>query len=307
MSSYLEKRWIWEVNTVYENNEEQDVDLFIFEYDSDNVIQAVSDNNGKINKIITEAIYKIDNENDITETRKTPHSISVVKYGLKPKGLIISFLGNRIDTFYMEKNNNITESDKDVVSGYSGIEIDHSNREIKITEDHTIEELYDYCQYDMTINPVKEYLEGIFVTKDGNNYELYYDLIIDGCNLDGENKYIDMHNNEKSLINSGSTNVRIKDKNGMTVGLSVKVYDISTGNPIENVRVYLKDEDGNILINNTTNSDGSVMVSYVYTGNINVTGKARKASEEPYYRGTVFSGTITEIGFSINLFLVKDE
>lgn len=92
----------------------------------------------------------------------------------------------------------------------------------------------------------------------------------------------------------------------VTVRITVK--DINTGLPIENARIFLETDPGGVDIFNTlTDVDGIVEnISYPYTADGDVIGRARKATGE-YYKTAPIVGTITSSGFEQTVFLIPDE
>ena len=263
MSSYLEKKWDWTVQTVKGSSAESDVKVFLWENDTTSDTSYTTDSDGKIATIARQASYTIDNTDDVTETLKTPHTISVCKYGLTPVALVVAFDAARSDTMYMEDNPYITETDESTVDGYTGISIDHSNELVTISEDHTMDELYDYMQHDMQSNPVKAHPKGALITNNGSDYTLVYDLTIDGCTLSGSGKFIDMHNNELTLSNDGSTSVKIQDVNGVLVAFSL--YGLIDGSE---VRVYKKSDMSELA--GIEESGTSFAYNYNYTEDVDV-------------------------------------
>ncbi len=237
MSAILKRKWNWKV--VSQNNGTFTPDAYLFVWDNINdttIINEQTDASGEMTASITEAVYTIDNINDVSIDAKTPHVISCCKYGLVPKGLNIAFLADRLDTFFLEDNSAIDELDVTVVQDYTGINIDHSEKTITITEDHSIWELYDYCQFNMTQFPQKIIPNGVLTTLNKSDYMLGYDLIIDDTTLSGSG-FIDMHDNELFLLNGAGAAQRVLDKNGILVGFSLSGLKENT-----EIRIYKEDD-----------------------------------------------------------------
>jgi hypothetical protein len=114
-------------------------------------------------------------------------------------------------------------------------------------------------------------------------------------------------------INGGSTpsirtaGATVNVTNAVTV--RVTVLDVNTGLPIENARVFLEtDPGGTDIFNNLTNVSGVVEnTAYNYTSDTDVIGRVRKASSSPLYKTSPISGTITNNGFDVTVFLIPDE
>jgi len=262
MSSYLNKQWAWDLSTVNDGTGEADVNVYLWNT-AGVITHIVTDSNGSNSAYMTEADYTIDNTDDVTENKHTPHVLSICKYGVTPKALNIAFVSSRVDTFYISNNPYVTESDAATVAGYTGIDIDHTNKIITITEGHTVNELYDYCQYDMTQNPIKEFPEGILTTNNGSDYTLVYDLTVDGVNLAGTGKYIDMHNNTFTLSNSGSTSAKVRDINGVLV-----TFGLTGLQDNSEVRVYKKSDMSELA--GIEDSGSSFTYNYNYTEDVDI-------------------------------------
>jgi len=221
MSSYIRKEWEWTVNAVLDSAPVENININTWEIDAQTVVSGITDASGQTSTVMPEALYKIDGEDDVVETRKTPHTVSVCKYGLVPKGLVLAFIAPRIDTFYLEVNEYIAEADATVVKDYTGIDIDHDNKSVTVSENHTLQEVYDYCQLELVDTPTRDFPVGILTTSNGTDYELFYDLHLDDITLSGTGKYIDMANNELILTGSAGTEVKVLDKNGILVSLTL--------------------------------------------------------------------------------------
>jgi hypothetical protein len=221
---------------------------------------------------------------------------------------MLNFVDKRNDTFYLEEDPYISETDESIVAGYSGISVDHNARKVTITQNHTIEEVYDYLMHIAVADPTKEYPEGIIETNNGTDYKLWYDLEIDGCFLEGEGKYIDMRNNDKTLVNGGDTNIRIWDIDGLVIGLTVKVFDINSGSPINEAMVRVVDGDNNEIIKGYTDSQGIIGTSYTYSQDVDVYGRVRRYNPDTneVYVPNKFISTITNHGMNVSVFLIRD-
>jgi hypothetical protein len=305
MSSIVYRDWSWDITVENVSGVMDNVHVTYWENDSQTPVTSITDATGVITKTMTQNVNQIDNVSDITVTNKTPHIISVCKYNYEPRSVVFSFLASRVDTIILRLNNNITESDESVVSGYTGISIDHVNQEITLTENHTLAELYDYSQYDVVQNPQKLYPTGVLKTDDGDNYTLAYDLTIDGCSLSGSG-YINMENDTLTMLNGGSTTINIKDINGLSVGIEITALDITDGTPIEDAMVFLEDTSNNLIIKALTDVNGKVSTTYLYTADVNVQGRVRKGTSPIFYKTATINGIITTLGFKQNIFMVRD-
>lgn len=137
----------------------------------------------------------------------------------------------------------ITQSSAATVGAYSGIAIDHVNQVITLTETHTINELYDYCQWSLCQVANMGYAE-FFTTADGKTFFSDYDLVIDGCQLTGAgDRSLSMVLDEVTFLNGGTVDIKVTDSTGtyvqidvtgLTVGSRVQLYNQTDGVELAN-------------------------------------------------------------------------
>lgn len=99
-----------------------------------------------------------------------------------------------------------------------------------------------------------------------------------------------------------------------TVTVRVTVKDAATSAVIQNARVRLiasgggPASDGTVLLTGVTDSSGILQTtSFAYIGDQEFTGIVRKASASTLYKSAPTSGTITDAGSDITVFLISDE
>lgn len=194
-------------------------------------------------------------------------------------------------------NPNITQPTEATVSAYSGISINHSTQTCTITTAHTIAELYDYTQYNLTLDANMGYSEW-FTTTNGETYTSTYNIIVDGAALSGTGKAIDLGSMDFSTINGGSTTALISDVDGTIVPIVI--------NGIVNGAQILVEKTDHTEIANITSSGTSYSFSYNWTTNVDVNIIVRKGSSAPYYQPYTTTGTITNTGLSVNASLIPD-
>jgi len=203
MSSILNRRWTWKVNVQSGGSGVSSAKVALWDADS-SFSSSLTNSSGDIaDQSIYEAIYTITDTSTIAETLKTPHTVACLKYGLSPVTLSINFIAARKDTFYMSTDSFITQTDQTTVDAYTGISISHSNKTITLSESHTIEELYDYCQSEAYNNPQKDYPDSIFKTVDGITYQSYYTIILTSGTFNCSNKTINFVSGEKLKCQGG--------------------------------------------------------------------------------------------------------
>ena len=78
----------------------------------------------------------------------------------------------------------ITESVEATVGAYTGITINHGTSTITVTSNHSIQEIYDYCYWELCQTANLEKAE-FFTSTDGVNFTSTYDLVVNGGNITG--------------------------------------------------------------------------------------------------------------------------
>jgi len=195
-------------------------------------------------------------------------------------------------------NSFITESTEATVAAYTGITINHLSGLITVTENHTIGELYDYCQYNLALEANLDKAD-FFSTIDGLNFTCTYDLTIDGCVVSGAGKAINLGSRDFQAINVGSCTAKITDKDGTLV--AVTLTGVMAGS---RCRIF-KTSDGTEIMN-VEASGLTVAVNYNHTSDIDVTIRVRKGSGAPKYLPFETFGTITSNGLSVVVTQVLD-
>lgn len=77
---------------------------------------------------------------------------------------------------YQLENEFITEADEIIVSAYTGISINHLTNTITLSSNHSIQELYDYIYYDLTLNNNLDKSE-YFTTNDWATFNTTYNIV----------------------------------------------------------------------------------------------------------------------------------
>ena len=136
--------------------------------------------------------------------------------------------------------------------------------------------------------------------------------------------------NGKVINNDSSGNVNIDSLNGSVLSadepgtgngqvninnnviVNISALDVSDSNPILGARIYVVAAaggditEGTILSNAETDVSGNVSFSVNLTANQPIRGRVRKASTDPRYKTSSFSGVITNSGFETTVFMIKD-
>jgi hypothetical protein len=97
------------------------------------------------------------------------------------------------------------------------------------------------------------------------------------------------------------------------VPLTITVIDASTFGVVEGARVLLEAASGGTevvgtdLISGNTDVSGQITSTFNFSSNQPVDGRVRKGTSSVYYKGAVFTDTITSTGLNITVLLVRDE
>lgn len=108
----------------------------------------------------------------------------------------------------------ITEATEATVAAYTGISI--SGGTITLTSNHSIQEIYDYCQYYRVTNLIDPF----FTSSDGVNFTSTYAITMTGANLTGSG-VINMPTKTLTMTGGATTSLSIYALNGNTGNLAV--------------------------------------------------------------------------------------
>jgi hypothetical protein len=143
----------------------------------------------------------------------------------------------------------ITVTDPATVGAYTGIEVDDVNNKIIVTENHTVQELYDWLKLHSSgyfnIDDLQHDHE--METNNGITYTMAnFDLEIDGCTLSAADSgtTIALPNNDYIQVNGGNATFPIYDQNyvlvisgqvnGLIAGSRIQIYNVTTATEIAN-------------------------------------------------------------------------
>jgi hypothetical protein len=168
----------------------------------------------------------------------------------------------------MLMDNTYVSVDKATASAYTGISVDGVTNTITISEDHTMQEVYDYCEDWASLTANMGYNEP-FVTTDGQNFTSTYDLVLDNCALTGTGRisivvntvtYIGTATSTLDIVAVDGTHTNIK-LTGLTAGSRVQLYDEDTTTELYNDVVAATSLTFPIVW--TTDTNIRIRVSYV--------------------------------------------
>lgn len=192
----------------------------------------------------------------------------------------------------------ITQATEATVAAYTGIAIDHTNGLIAVTEDRSIQELYDYCKYHLALEANMDKGE-FFTTIDGTIFTCAYNLTVDGATLAGEGKRLDLGTRTFTVVNGGATSATVTDASGTLVALTLTNVVVGSRCRIERVA------DGAALLSAVA-TDTTVVANYTHTADVVVRVRVRHASSSPKYLPWEGQGTVTAAGLSMIVSQIED-
>jgi hypothetical protein len=172
-------------------------------------------------------------------------------------------------------------------SAYTGITINGVTETIVISEDHTLQEIYDYCQWWATESGNIQY-EVPITTADGINFSVAsgWDFTVNGTyTVTATDQTLALSGGGAFTISGDFTGV-IND--GTNFRVPVNVTNIVSGS-----RLYIERDSDGAVLNNSAVSGTSETIYQSVTAATAVTVRLRSASGATKYRPFETGGTIT--------------
>jgi hypothetical protein len=176
----------------------------------------------------------------------------------------------------------ITESDSSVVGAYTGISVNSSTKTLTISENKTIENIYDYLHWWETeeSNMVLEFND-IISTNDGINYSFLDDWNIEVSNnmtLDASDKKIKLNGTGNWNLNtSGNIKGIIQNATSARVPLKVK-------NMIPNSTVLIQKNSDHSVLYKQSVSSSNFEIYQTITSDLSILVRIRNASTTTKYK-----------------------
>jgi hypothetical protein len=235
-----------------------------------------------------------------TKTDRALHTLRVRNYGYNEYTGNRSAVANDIESLYLTANQFVVAS-KSTALAYSGITVSFSARTIQITASVTLQQLYDYLEAHKQDSGNMPYASMIS-TADGLAFALDASLTVDtGQTLSGTAGQRLVLSAGKALTLSGTGNVTIP-----------VAYDAGTRVPLSVSGLV---NDSHVRIQKTSDAtliaEGSVSGTtftayYVWTMDLAITLRVRKASAAPKYLPYEAASIITNSGLSMIAAQVED-
>lgn len=166
-----------------------------------------------------------------------------------------------------------TEAVAATVAAYTEFTINHATQTVTITADTTLDKLYDYSQYDLTLDANMGYAEWL-TTLDGTNFVSTYDIVLNtGVDLTGEGS-ID--------VGSGTfTRTGTATYDGIVITSTNRVVHIKLNGLVSGSVVQIYNNTNSAEIDKSTVSGTTYDYYYTYTADKNIRVRVR------YVNGTV--------------------
>lgn len=203
---------------------------------------------------------------NIAQQSVNPYLVRIRRYGYVFQDLSKTVTGISNDVGVLATNT-IVQASEATALAYTGISINTSTQKITLTTNHTINELYDYCQAWLAQSSNIATTE-FLTTSDGSNYSCIYDLEINNCNLTGSG-IINMPTKTLSFVGTGKTTLIVKDLTGTKVNITltgltantrVQLYNLATSTEVYNAIVT----GTSLVVPVTWTTDQSIRIRAMY-------------------------------------------
>jgi len=222
----------------------------------------------------------------IMPVMKTPHEMRIYKYGKKMLSSKSSIEAKTNWALTMYADDHITQTAETTVAAYTGITINHTTETITISEDHTLDEIYDYCQYDM-IAATKQ-IDQTMHTADGVNFVSEYSFVVNtGITVTATDQKLSMVSGETYTL-TGTAQFTGIIATTTTTRIPIKLINVVDGS-----RYWVGATSGMVKIFDGTQSGSGVVTGYYeHTADTPVTVRVRKGSSSPKYLNYESFGTL---------------
>jgi len=235
-----------------------------------------------------------------TPVMQTPHEMRIYEYGKEMMSSKSSIEQVTDWALTMLTDDHITETTEATVAAYTGITINHTAETITISSNHTLDEIYDYCQYDM-IASTKQ-LDQTMRTSDGVNFVSEYSFLVNtGITVTATDQKLSMVSGETYTL-TGTAQFTGIIATTTTTRIPVKMTNIVDGS-----RYWVgKSSDGSEIFKGTQSGSGTVTGYYEHTADIDIDIRVRKSSASTKYLPWVGDGTLVASLFSLRIKQIQD-
>lgn len=161
-----------------------------------------------------------------------PYLVRVRRYGYRFQDLSKTVSGLSSDVAVLQTNANSVASEVTALA-YTGITINTGAQKLTISSNHSVQEVYDYCQAWLA-QSANMGTDEFFTTSNGQSFTLVYDLEINNAVLSGSGS-INMPSKTLTFVGTGSTSLTVVDSTGTKVNISVSGYTLGSRIQIYNL------------------------------------------------------------------------
>lgn len=270
------------------------------------VFNSVADGSG----VLAEEIVTIANYTGVntpptppTTVNFNPHFLRQYKYGQIPSSGSLTITSKIGGTIVLADDPVIVLSEA-AASALTGIAINYIAETVIISQDRSLNDIYDYMAWHIFTNPQRD-IETAMRSADGDNFTLDFDFTVNtGVTVTATNQVLNLTGTKNwTLAGTAIFTGVIVDSVDSHVHLRVSAVN-TLGIPVAGARTRILGPGE--LLEGLTDGQGKIEATYVYTGDQAITGVSRKGSEAPVYQSTEFSGTISNTGFAVGLIMEND-
>lgn len=234
-------------------------------------------------------------------TLETPHESRVYKYGKLMLSSKSSIEAKTDWAFTMRTDIHITQTTEATVAAYTGITVNHATETITISENHILDEIYDYCQYDI-IGSTKQ-IDQTIHTADGVNFVSEYSFIVNtGITVTATNQKLTIATGESYTL-TGTANFT-----GIIADSTATRVPIVLADVVDGTRYRIEITSSGVMIAEGTQSgSGTISSYYEHTTDIGITVVARKGSAAPRYLPYRTTGTLLAEKFVLTVNQIVDD
>lgn len=233
---------------------------------------------------------------NIKQQSVNPYLVRVRKYGYYFQDLSKTVSGQSSDVAVLQINTNVSTSEATALA-YTGISINTSTQKLTISSNHTIQEVYDYCQ--AWLAQSSNIATDEFLTpSNGQAFTLGYDLEINNAILSGSGN-ISMPSKTLTFVGTGSTTLIVVDSTGTKVNISVSGYTLGS-----RIQIYNLTNSSEIYNAIPSNTNLSVPVTWIADKSLRV--RVARVSGVDADLPVVYIGTLLNTGATFSVIQTPD-
>jgi hypothetical protein len=233
------------------------------------------DGSGQVGELILRAgQYRSATGN--TRTDETPHTVKVRCYGYQFQEFPVD-IDARTVTNLSQNENNFVVANESTAGAYTGITVNGSAETITVSSNHTLQEVYDYCNWWAAQSANMQY-DMPMITSDGVNF-----LMVSGWDFVVSSNYTVTADGQTLTLSGGGSFTISGDftgliSDGTNYRVSITLIGVADGS-----RYRIEETSGGSLIAEGTQSGtGDITVYDTITANLGITAKVRLYGYLPF-------------------------